>query len=96
MARHGKYSNYNPQDPRAAAMDDYSGFLCPHNELVRQMEYRGSGLVWTSFMVNLRFMDKPNPQYLTPVLTPDPEVVPYPRPCPTLTTPVYGPPRPFY
>lgn len=85
--RHGKYTKVNPKRPRAAAMCDYSGLLCMHDELVRQMEYRGTGLVWTGFFVNPRFADKPNPQNLTPLLRPDPIPVPFPRPCPQLTEP---------
>ncbi len=76
----GRYTRIRARDPRALAVCDYSGMYCMHSDLVRQMEYRGSGLVWTGFMVNKKFADKPNHQMLTPILMPDPIPVVMPRP----------------
>lgn len=76
----GKYTRIRRDNPRAVAICDYSGLLCMHEDLVRQMEYRGNALVWTGFMVNKRFADKPNPQNMTPLLMPDPIPVQFPRP----------------
>lgn len=82
LKHHGKYTRFDKDNPRAVAICDYSGMLCMHEDLVRQMEYRGNALVWTGFMVNKRFADKPNPQNMTPLLMPDPIPVQFPRPDP--------------
>jgi hypothetical protein len=66
--------------PKATGQCDYSGFVVPYSELVKQMEYRGNALVWTGFLVWNRFADKPNPQLLDPILPPDPVPLKNPRP----------------
>lgn len=65
--------------PLAIGQCDYSGFIVPYHELVRQMEYRGNALVWTGFLVWNRFADEPNPQLLNPILQPDPIPLREPR-----------------
>jgi len=65
--------------PLAIGQCDYSGFIVPYHELVRQMEYRGNALVWTGFLVWNRFADQPNPQLLDPILKQDPIPLREPR-----------------
>ena len=72
MGKHPRYERMDPENPDALARCDYSGFLVARRDLVKQMEYRGNGLIWNGFWVGKRFADKPNPQLLNPVLAPDP------------------------
>jgi hypothetical protein len=76
----GKYTRLNKNDPRAIARCDYSGFMVKHSTLVKQMEYRGRGLVWTGFWVDPKFADVPNPQNLVPIIGLDPIPIPNSRP----------------
>ena len=80
LRQKGKYTKIDRNNPLAVARCDYSGFLCRHSDLIKQMEYRGKALVWTGFWVNKVFADKPNPQNITPVLLPDPYPIYSPRP----------------
>lgn len=68
----GKYVRVDPKNPEALAMCDFSQLPCLHKDLVRQMEWRGEGLVWTGLLVNKRFADIPNEQGRAPILPPDP------------------------
>lgn len=54
--------------------------MVQHSELERQMDYRGTGLVWTGFYVYKKFVDEPNPQNLTPLIRLDPVPIPNARP----------------
>ena len=65
VRNHGKYTKMRRNDPRGIARCDYSGLMVRHADLIRQMEYRGTGLVWTGFLVHPKFADKPNSQNLT-------------------------------
>lgn len=76
----GRYTKIRRSDPRAIAVCDYSGLFCRHADLVKQMAYVGTGLVWNGFLVNKKFADKPNPQTLAKILMPDPLPVFLPRP----------------
>jgi hypothetical protein len=69
---HGKYTSMSKNNPRGIARCDYSGLMTLHSNLVRQEEYRGTGLVWTGYFVNPKFADRPNPQNLTPLVGLDP------------------------
>lgn len=84
VRNHGKYTKMRKDNPRAYGLCDYSGMDVRHMDMVRQMEYRGSGLVWTGFYVNSRFADIPNPQNLSPLIRLDPVPVNNPRPDPQL------------
>lgn len=75
-----KYLKIRMEDPQAQAVCDFSGVICMHNGLVKQMEYYGNGLRWTGFMVHKNFADKPNPQNLKPLVFKDPIPVKNPRP----------------
>ncbi len=72
VRNHGKYTKMRKNDPRGIARCDYSGLMVRHSNLKRQMAYRGTGLVWTGYLVNPKFADTPNPQDLTPLLRLDP------------------------
>lgn len=86
----GKYTHLDRKNPRGLGMCDYSGLTVRHADLCKQYEYRGRGLVWTGLWVYKKFLDKPNPQNLTPIITVDPIPLQHPRPDPFLadtTTP---------
>lgn len=83
MFPHGRWVKINEQNPDAVARCDRSGQLCNYNDLVKQMDYRGLGLVWTGLYVNKYFLDEPNPQSLNPVIRPDPPPLEHPRPWQT-------------
>ena len=70
----------DPNSPIAVARCQYSNFIVPRNELVKQMVYQGTGLVWTGLYVWKRFADKPNPAMMTPLLQADPKPIPMPIP----------------
>lgn len=80
VRNHGKYTKMQRNNPRGIARCDYSGLMVRHCDLVRQMEYRGTGLVWTGYMVNPKFADKPNAQNLVPLIRLDPVPIPNARP----------------
>ena len=77
---HGKYVSIDTDNPEALGICDYSGFVFPRKDLIRQMEWRGDDLAWTGFYVGKPFADKPNEQNRTPILPPDPVPVLDPRP----------------
>lgn len=76
----GKYTHMSKNNPRAIARCDMSGLMVQHASLIRQMEYRGTGLVFTGFYVHPKFADTPNPQNLTPRIKLDPPPIRNPRP----------------
>lgn len=80
VRNHGKYTKMIQKSPRGIARCDYSGLMTRHCDLVRQMEYRGTGLVWNGYMVNPKFVDVPNPQNLVPLIKLDPVPIPNARP----------------
>jgi hypothetical protein len=80
----GRFVRINQNSPDAVARCDRSGQLCNYNDLVKQMDYRGSGLVWTGLYVNKYFLDVPNPQSLNPLIKPDPVPLDHPRPWQTI------------
>lgn len=76
----GTWVRIRPENPDAVARCDRSGQICNYNDLVKQMDYRGTGLIWTGLYVNKYFYDKPNPQNLNPVIKRDPVPLEHPRP----------------
>jgi len=80
VRNHGKYTHMRKNNPRAIARCDFSGFMVAYSSLRRQMEYTGSGLVWTGYYVSSRFLDKPNAQNLMPLMKLDPVPLPNARP----------------
>lgn len=77
---HGKYTKMSRTSPRGIATCDFSGLMTRHADLVRQMEYSGSGLYWTGFMVHPKFSQAPQPQNLAPLIRLDPVPLEIPRP----------------
>jgi hypothetical protein len=80
VRNHGKYTHMSKNKPRAIARCDYSGFMVQHAALIRQMEYRGQGLVFTGYYVHPKFADTPQPQNLTPRIKLDPVPIRNARP----------------
>lgn len=80
VRNHGKYTKMSMRDPRGIARCDYSGLMVRHADLVKQMQYRGTGLVWTGLMVSPKFSDLPNAQDLIPLIRLDPVPLINPRP----------------
>lgn len=75
-----KYLRIRKNDPQAQGVCDYTYVMGMREDLIKQMEYRGNGLVWTGFLVHKKFADKPNPQNLKPLIFRDPIPVQNPRP----------------
>lgn len=67
-------------NPRGIARCDYSGLMTRYSNLIKQKEYRGTGLVWTGYYVNPKFADQPNEQNLIPLIRLDPVPLPNARP----------------
>lgn len=80
VRNHGKYTKMSKHDPRGIARCDYSGLMVRHSDLIKQMQYRGTGLVWTGLMVSPKFADLPNAQELIPLIKLDPIPLKTPRP----------------
>lgn len=74
-----QYVSTDPKSPRACGICDYSGLRFNHQDLVRQLEWRGNRLAWTGFYVGRPFQDVPNAQLKPPVLMPDPVPIKDPR-----------------
>lgn len=80
MISKGRWCRVSMSKPDAVGRCDISGMMCKHADLVKQMEYRGSGLIWTGLWVYKGFADKPNPQGLSPLILGDPKPIDHPRP----------------
>lgn len=80
VRNHGKYTKMSNSSPRAIARCDYSGLMVRHSDLSRQMQYAGSGLVWTGYYVYKKFLDTPNAQQLAPRVKLDPVPITDARP----------------
>jgi hypothetical protein len=83
----GKYVSINPDNPSSVGVCDYSGFVFNHEDLVKQMEWKGDKLVWTGLMVGRPYLDKPNEQDRPPLVKDDPRPIKNPR----LPTPYTNP-----
>jgi len=77
---HGKYTYVRFDDIEPVGRCDYSGLLCARNQMVKQMEYSATGLIWTGKLVNPKFADVPNGHKLIPPIKIDPQPVYMPRP----------------
>ena len=75
----GKYVSIDPDNPSALGVCDESGFVFNHQDLVKQMEWRGNNLVWTGLMVGPPYLDKPSQQNRPPIVKGDPKSVKNPR-----------------
>lgn len=76
---HGK-ARVDPRKPRAFGASDFSGFVYNRKDLIRQMEWAGTSLIWTGMLVPACEADKPQPQLKAIRLPPDPVPVVNPRP----------------
>lgn len=66
--------------PRAWGICDRCGFQYNHNQLQWQMEFNGTQLYNKRILVCPPCLDIPQPQFLNPILSPDPMPVLNPRP----------------
>jgi len=80
FGQHGKLTDFDFDNVMASAFCDRTNMQCMHHDLVRQMEFGGSGLYFTGYLVHKDFIDEPNPQNLAPRPNNDPTAVPFPRP----------------
>lgn len=80
VRNHGKYTNMRMNQPRAIARCATSDFMVQHASLQKQYRFAGSGLVDTGYLVHPKFLDKPNPQNLTPRIKLDPKPIANARP----------------
>lgn len=77
------------RNPQAMGCCDRTGFWYPLNSMRRQMQWSGNNLIDTGLLVGPDQLDKPQDQYRTPILPPDPYPRMNPRTDPTVT-PVPG------
>ncbi len=82
IRNHGKYTRQNRRNPKGLGVCDYSGLMVRHSDMIRQLEYRGTGKVWTGYWVNPKFADACNPQNLIPLIRLDPIPLDHARPDP--------------
>jgi hypothetical protein len=76
----GRHVQIDVNFPEGLGICDYTGFVFNHKDLVKQMEWRGNGLIWTGYMVGRPYLDVPNEQLRPPILPPDPVPLRLPRP----------------
>lgn len=90
-ARSGR-ARINTRHPQAMGECDISGFWYPLANMRRKFEWAGNSLVDTGLLVGPDQLDKPQDQYRSLILPPDPRPVQNPRPSPNVTGygPVYG------
>ena len=67
------------QNPDSWGRCDRTGLPRMQAELTPQMEYFGNTLQWTGYMVGMKDLDEPNPQWMPVRLKPDPMPIPNPR-----------------
>jgi hypothetical protein len=71
----GRFTNVRQNNFAPVFICDNSGFPTSLAYQRQQREYGGRSLYDKGFLVNARFMDKPNPQLLTPFIKADPRPV---------------------
>ncbi len=71
--------------PRALGESDRSGMWYSLDDMVRQFQYAGNGLIDTGLLVGRDEVDKPQAQFLAPILPADPLPRFNPRPSPNVT-----------
>lgn len=76
---HGK-ARTDPRNPRATGVCDFGGEWCNLADLHKQMEWYGTSLKWTGWLVCAEHLDQPQPQLRPIRLPPDPVPVKNPRP----------------
>ena len=71
MRPHGR-ARVSTRSPEAFAVCDRGGEWVNRSDLMKQMYWAGSSLVWTGLLICRRHLDEPNPQLRTIILPPDP------------------------
>jgi len=79
MRPHGR-ARISSRNPQAFAICDRCGFQYNNVDLSWQEQYAGNNVVNTGMLVCDTCLDDLNPQFLTPVVGPDPVPIPNPRP----------------
>lgn len=77
---HGK-ARVDPSKPDGFAECDECGEWYNRTQLGPQMEYSGTRLFWTGFLVCPTCLSEPQPQFLNPILPGDPKPIIQPRPA---------------
>lgn len=77
---HPKRARTNPSSPAGWATDDRSGFIGQARDLINQQQWRGLKLMPTGIMTLPAFLDVPQRQLGTIILSPDPEPLQNARP----------------
>jgi len=72
MRRHPKWARTDPTSPRGWATDEKSGFVCNAEDMQMQYEWRGLKLMPTGIRSIAAYLDKPQRQLGTIILSPDP------------------------
>lgn len=80
MRPHGKYAKVDPAYPRAFAQCDRCSFWFNHDDLQWQYEWAGTSLMNIRVLVCRRCLDKPQEQFRTIILPPDPPPIINARP----------------
>lgn len=69
---HPKHARTNPRSPRGWATDEKSGFIGNQEDMQLQYEWRGLRLMPTGIRTLRQYLDKPQRQLGTIILSPDP------------------------
>ena len=72
MRKHPKHARVDPTSPRGWATCMRSGFVGQEQDLIDQVEWRGLKLVPTGIKALAPYIDKPQRQLGTIILSPDP------------------------
>lgn len=80
MRRHPKYARVNSRSPQGWATCQKSGFVGQAKDLIEQTEWRGLRVMGTGTLALKKFIDKPQRQLGTLILSPDPVALQNARP----------------
>lgn len=82
MRPHPKRADTDPDDPRAWAADDHSGFITNLHKLSWENQWGGNTLINLGYLSMPPYLDEPQPQLRTLILPADPPVIFNTRPEP--------------
>ena len=77
---HPTRTKVDPENPRAWATCDRSGFQVQHDEMLWQLQWAGTQIVNERFLVHPDFWDEPQRQLGSLILPPDPPPIMNARP----------------
>lgn len=80
MRKHPKYTRTNSRSPDGWATDMRSGFVVLAKDLIEEGQWRGLKVMPTGTLTTKRFVDKPQRQLGTLILSPDPVALQNARP----------------